>query len=143
MTQKISLINDVQNEAYTTYVPTWLATSVNPAINNGSITGKYFRMGNNVTAKFEIIPGSTTSFGTGTYSFGLPFATTNERWLGQGTGLRTGVNFLFGPLSNTDINFAITTGSAVILQSGGAIGSATAAWANGDKFVGEITFEVP
>lgn len=130
-------------KAWTTYTPTWTAVSVNPAINNGTIAGKYIQIGKTVTAKIEINAGTTTSFGTGLYAFGLPTATTNERWIGSGMALRTGTFIYIGPAMNTDVNITVTTGTVSILQSGTVIGSATAAWANGDKFVAQITYEVP
>lgn len=64
------------NCAYTdtgSYTPTWTGSGSNPAIGNGSIVGAWSRDGNNVTVSITVTMGSTTTYGAGSYSFGLPF----------------------------------------------------------------------
>jgi hypothetical protein len=71
---------DVQDEitamraAWTTYTPTWDATSSSPSIGNGSIVGRYRQVGKTVTFSIVLTVGSTTNVGTGIYEFGLPVA---------------------------------------------------------------------
>lgn len=60
--------------AWTSYTPSWTASSVNPAIGNGSITGGYMRVGKTIDFKIRIAIGSTTTTGTGNYRFSLPVA---------------------------------------------------------------------
>ena len=55
------------------YTPTWTGSSTNPAIGNGTITGRYMRRGKTVTATINIAAGSTTTYGSGFWSFTLPF----------------------------------------------------------------------
>jgi hypothetical protein len=55
------------------YTPTWTGSSQNPAIGNGTITGRYMRDGKTVTATINIVAGSTTNFGLGNWIFTLPF----------------------------------------------------------------------
>lgn len=65
-----------QNLSITTvgaYTPAWTSSGTAPAIGNGTITGNYSRVGNSVTATIKLTAGSTTTFGTGNYSFALPF----------------------------------------------------------------------
>jgi hypothetical protein len=55
------------------YTPTWTGSTTNPAIGNGTITGRYLRHGKTVTATINIVAGSTTTFGSGNWIFTLPF----------------------------------------------------------------------
>jgi len=56
------------------YTPTWTASSVNPAIGNGTLSGRYIVRGRRYWVDIHLVAGSTTTFGTGTWSFALPFA---------------------------------------------------------------------
>lgn len=69
--------------AWTTYTPTWTA-SVNPAIGNGTLTGAYIISGKTLRFRIYMLAGSTTTFGTGEWSFGLP--------TGVGVVAKTGAN---------------------------------------------------
>lgn len=60
--------------AYTAYTPTWTASGVAPAIGNGTITGSYLQVGKLVHGLATLTFGSTTTFGTGSYSLSLPVA---------------------------------------------------------------------
>ncbi|MFE1926540.1 hypothetical protein ACFW91_28765 [Streptomyces asoensis] len=60
-------------DAWTTYTPTWTATS-NPNISTGTITGRYLKVGRRCIAVVKITMGSSTTFGSGGYNIGLPFA---------------------------------------------------------------------
>ena len=54
----------------------WTAVTTNPTIGNGTSLGSFSRTGKTVTFAGRIIPGSTTTFGAGIYSFALPVAAT-------------------------------------------------------------------
>ncbi|MDX2759325.1 hypothetical protein PV367_10715 [Streptomyces europaeiscabiei] len=58
--------------AWNTYTPTWTAETTNPAIGNGSLTGKYAIVGK--TCHFTMLMqfGSTTTYGSGDYFIGYP-----------------------------------------------------------------------
>lgn len=60
--------------AWTSFTPTWTA-SANPAIGNGVLTGRYKALGTKTYAVvISVTWGSTTTAGTGAWSFGnLPF----------------------------------------------------------------------
>jgi hypothetical protein len=58
-----------------TWTPVWTASTTNPVIGNGSISGNYCRFNKTVIAEGSIIMGSTTTYGTGTYRISLPFGT--------------------------------------------------------------------
>lgn len=59
-------------DAWTTYVPTWTAASVNPAIGDGTIVGAYRQVGKTVDFFVKITAGSSTTFGSGQYTISLP-----------------------------------------------------------------------
>lgn len=64
--------------AWTTYTPAWTAATTNPVVNNGTLTGRYSKFGRDVRFHINLICGSTTTYGSGTYSFSLPpFAAAN------------------------------------------------------------------
>lgn len=83
--------------AWTPYTPTWSSSGTAPALGNGVIAGRYTRVGRTITCHINLIPGSTTTFGTGNYSFTLPVQAANagvsyvgnahllgtDRWAGQ------------------------------------------------------------
>ncbi|GAA1283693.1 hypothetical protein [Streptomyces javensis] len=82
--------------AWTSYTPTW-TSSTNPSLGNGTILGRYMKVGRTVTCHVNLVTGSTTTYGSGSYSFGLPATSANvgctyignahlfgtDRWNGQ------------------------------------------------------------
>lgn len=64
-------------DPWTAYTPTWTGTGF--VIGNGTITGAWISAGKLVIYRITATIGSTTTVGTGAYSFGLPVAaiTTN------------------------------------------------------------------
>jgi len=59
-------------DTWTTYTPTWTAATTNPSLGNGSITGRYMKVGRTVTVSIMLTIGSTTTLGTGAYLIGVP-----------------------------------------------------------------------
>lgn len=64
--------------AWTSYTPTWTAATTNPVLGNGTLVGRYKQFGKTVLVNITLTAGSTTTFGTGAYSFALPFAAANQ-----------------------------------------------------------------
>lgn len=64
-------------DPWTAYTPTWTGTGF--VIGNGTITGAWISAGKLILYRITATIGSTTTVGTGAYSFGLPVAaiTTN------------------------------------------------------------------
>lgn len=59
--------------AWTAYTPAWTSTGTAPALGNGTLTGSYRKVGSKtVFYKIRLTPGSTTTFGTGSYLLSLP-----------------------------------------------------------------------
>ncbi|MCP9209276.1 hypothetical protein [Streptomyces cucumeris] len=93
-------VRDQFNEmfaAWTSYTPAWTAATTNPVLGNGTLAGRYLKVGRTCTAHINLITGSTTTYGAGNYAWALPFAAANAgcsyvghahllagtRWMGQ------------------------------------------------------------
>lgn len=57
--------------AWTTYAPAWTAAT-NPVIGNGTINGRYQKVGRTVIFEANVFPGSTTTYGSGSWAISLP-----------------------------------------------------------------------
>lgn len=57
---------------WTDYTVTWTSSGTAPAIGNGTLTGRYCVIGDTVHFSIKLTGGSTTTWGTGNYSFSLP-----------------------------------------------------------------------
>jgi hypothetical protein len=60
-----------QND-YATFTPTWVGSGSNPSIGNAVTTAGYTQIGKLCVFRFLITTGSSTSYGTGTYTWALP-----------------------------------------------------------------------
>lgn len=59
----------------TAYTPTWgVVSGTAPVLGNGTLTGAYSRVGALVYFRIQLNIGSTTTTGSGVYTFSLPFA---------------------------------------------------------------------
>jgi hypothetical protein len=67
-------IDSLTNPGWITFTPTWTGASGNPAIGNGTLTGRYRQSATSdlVIAEYEVVYGSTTTNGTGQYTWTLP-----------------------------------------------------------------------
>ncbi|MER5209386.1 hypothetical protein ABT063_02000 [Streptomyces sp. NPDC002838] len=63
--------------AWTAYTPTWTSSSTNPVLGNGTLTGRHMKIGRTCLCHINLTTGSTTTYGTGNYSFSLPFTSAN------------------------------------------------------------------
>jgi len=78
----------------TAYPVAWTATTTNPAIGNGTQTGAYYRLGRWVYFYISITFGSTTTAGSGAYSFSLPVpADTSGTVVAEALLLDSGTNY--------------------------------------------------
>lgn len=58
---------------WTPYTPTWTASTTNPVLGNGTLAGRSMKIGRTVVAQFTLTTGSTTTYGSGVYSIGMPY----------------------------------------------------------------------
>lgn len=57
---------------WVSYTPTWTATTTNPSIGNGTITGEWRRVGDSMEIRIRVTSGTSTTYGSGYYKFGIP-----------------------------------------------------------------------
>lgn len=72
--------------AWTAYTPTWASSGTQPAIVNGTITGRYKRVGKMGWVNAVLTAGGSTTFGTGTYTLSLPATWTAASAVGTTVG---------------------------------------------------------
>lgn len=60
--------------AWVAYTPTWTMSSGGQALGNGTVVGRYRRIGKTIHYTIEFTIGSTTTIGTGQPQFTLPVA---------------------------------------------------------------------
>ena len=120
---------------WTSYTPTWASSGTAPSLGNGTLQGLYLQVGKLVHVLINFKAGSTTTFGTGAWSFTLPFASKS---LGTGAwgiplsgyaediGIQ-GFSLQSGYSSGSSIEPQGTTGSPLSATS-------PLVWGNGDFF---------
>jgi hypothetical protein len=121
----------VETEALTStsYTPTWTGSVSNPAIGNGTITGKWTRRGNLARVDIHVVMGSTTTYGSGIWEFTLPStAIDTNGQVGSCLMKDTGTSYFIG------VPLLSTTGKLMIAYTGANEVSATVphTWANTD-----------
>jgi len=131
-----------------TFTPTWTSDGTAPSIGNGVLSGKYTKIGNRVDCVMTFKAGSTTTFGTGNYSFALPFtAAASTGSLTSFTGVAyiddTGTGWGQGTITGRS---ASATKFDINLVPIGSIGTARVTntapmtWANGDSLTASFTY---
>ncbi len=100
-----------QQSAWTSYAVAWTSSGTAPAVNNGTFVGYYSKVGRLVTVKISLVTGSTTTYGSGNYTFSLPF-TAAVTGIAANAIAHTGVWTLLNAGSST-----FYTATAAILQS--------------------------
>lgn len=58
--------------AMTSYTPTWGSSGTAPTLGNGTLTGFYTQVQKTVFFRLKLTTGSTSTYGTGNYTFTLP-----------------------------------------------------------------------
>jgi hypothetical protein len=128
--------NDVIPDTWTSYSPSWTATTSNPSIGNGTITGRYAQTASLVWVNIKMTAGSTTTFGTGLWRFSLPVTPTVDELL-PSTVSDNSTSFRYN--ATTRIILSSTSGDNMRIHvDGGYSGvSATApyTWASGDFLI--------
>ena len=123
------------------YTPTWASTGTQPALGNGTLTAEYARDGEYIQYSVTLAPGSTTTFGTGIYTFTIPVtAAGSQIAVGSAYALESGVQYFTGACS-------LSGTGAVTLWLGGTTGNnwgATTPWTlkNGDSVTASIRYRI-
>lgn len=83
----LNLQLDARGSELYSYNVTWSAVTTQPVLGNGSLSGRYRRVGSLVLVNIRLVIGSTTTQGTGTWGFSPPFEVdTGSDWAGTGLG---------------------------------------------------------
>jgi len=132
--------------AWTAFTPTWTSSGTAPAIGNGTLSGRYSRIGKTVHMEIHFLAGSTTTFGTGNYSLSLPVTAANA----VDVNVAKGVFWFRDQGSTADyMGFGLLS-TTTTLQIRGLAGTATSSlWsattpvvpANTDWLTGSLTYE--
>lgn len=87
--------------AWTTYTPTWTATTSNPSIGDGTLAGRYKAIGKTVAFNIRVMMGTTTTYGSGNWQFGLPInSQSGTNVVVPTTYLNDGVGWYYGIANN-------------------------------------------
>jgi hypothetical protein len=128
-----------------TFTPQWLASGTAPAIGNGTLIGRVTRSGKRLFVSFEIAFGTTTTFGSGTYTFKLSpeydVYTVKAVSVGSVQSLKAGIAFHTG-----SVTVAKSGLPAFVLYSEGGTNSwgatSPVTWASGDSIKFSVELEI-
>jgi hypothetical protein len=77
-----------------TYTPTWSGLGTPPALGNGTISGRYFQIGKLVFLSITLTTGSTSTYGSSSWTFSLPVtAATTHKFTGSALVTDTGTGW--------------------------------------------------
>jgi polygalacturonase len=122
-----------------TYTPTWTGAVTNPVLGNGNLTAMYTRVGKQVTVTINLVMGGTTTYGSGRWSFSLPFTAATGQFMASAwiQDASTSNRYLVA-------GYNLTTTTMSFLMNGGTTTSVDAsnpmAWASGDYLFTTFTY---
>jgi hypothetical protein len=97
----LSFVADLRDVPIQTYSPTWTGASSDPDIGDGDIDARYSKDGKWVTVSIHMVAGSTTTFGSGTWYFSLPFTpATDLPYIGQAVMFIPGIALYVGAVES-------------------------------------------
>lgn len=119
------------------YTPTWTGLSSNPSLGDGTITGSYSIHDGLCSILIDLEMGSTTTFGTGSWNFSLPFTARSSglgsvRALDSGTAWFVGTSLAAGNVVDVTFNNTANQASATIPFT----------WAAGDRLQIFVSYPV-
>jgi hypothetical protein len=130
--QKLSDDLAIIGSPWASYTPAWTASSSNPSLGNGTISGSYLQINKTVLFRVVLFAGSTTTFGSGTYRLSLPVTAMNSAEI-----INASVH-LYDSSASAHQSGVATYVSASVIQffsaSSGQVNPTTPwTWANGDS----------
>lgn len=129
-------------ENWTSFTPTLEATTTNPTIGNGSLTGKYKRLGTSVTVKISFKFGSTSNAGSGSWQFrSLPYPATG---VGETTLEHVGASWVRDAGTAFHVGAVRTLGAddvRVYTDAGEVAHNVPMTWAINDQIHLQVTYE--
>ena len=137
------------DSAWTAYTPVWTASTTNPVLGNGTVSGVFKQRGKVVDFRFFVVTGSTTTYGSGSYFFSLPVnaavvsvnSMVSAGWIQD---VSTGSYFQCvadngNDVSRVAIRVFNTLGTFSVLETVGTTSPMT--WASGDTIWVSGTYE--
>jgi len=131
--------NNFQFTTLRTFVPTWTASSSNPVIGNGTLAGEFFIANGICQVTVTMTAGSTTTFGSGIWSFALPVTCRSiNMQRGSAIALDAGVIYYAGSAD------AAGTGLQATFDQATSQTQATIpfTWASGDSLSMTVSYPV-
>jgi hypothetical protein len=116
---------------WTSYSPAWNGSVSNPSIGNGSLQGWYTKVGKLVHVRISLVIGSTSTGGSGRWTFTLPFAAAAQQCLAavaEDTSASTRYGGAAWVTPGAGV-FAVALGSG----NGGVTSAVPFTWASGDQ----------
>lgn len=123
---------------FTAHTATWTTGGTAPAIGNGGINSSYTRDGQIVTLTIEFTAGSTTTFGTGAWSFALPIKAAARKAIGSASMIDSSAGAHYYAAARIEENattLQIYPDQANIVQN-----TSPFAWASGDTLMLTISY---
>ncbi|MGW4705002.1 hypothetical protein [Streptomyces sp. NPDC004285] len=130
--------------AWQTYTPTWTAATTNPVLNNGTIVGRYKRIGKTVHLQIDLTMGSTTTYGSGAWSVTLPLQAAASSGSRIGTAQALGASRFAGQI----VISSSATGTSAFFPASSSVSNLSSvasgvpfAWASGNELRITATYE--
>lgn len=132
-------------DPWSSYTPVWTAATTNPGLGNGSIVGRYMKIGRTCYVSVLLTSGSTTTYGSGAYSISLPVQSANAGVVQLGVARVSGASTTW--IGQCHVNAGATTaGITTNAASGNAAGAnitptVPETWAAGAAFRFSLTYQ--
>lgn len=132
-------------DAWTAYTPSWTGATTNPVVGNGTLVGRYMKVGRTCHVQIDLTCGSTTTYGSGAWSMSLPATAA----AGSGT-IRSGTCHAFLSqrfLGQILVSPSATTGllyfpaSTAVSNLSSASSTVPVVWASGGQLRISFTYE--
>lgn len=133
--------------AWTIYTPAWTGATTNPSIGNGQLSGTYKIVGKTLHLAITMVVGTTTTFGSGSWFFGLPPGVTYSNDIEKTGVCRVSVGgvILGGVVQGINngtsvVPYVPNTTTSVALNA--ASSTVPATWSSGNYIVISITGQI-
>lgn len=124
---------------WTLYTPSWISSGTQPVLGNGTFFGYYRKVGKTVDVCFSLTFGSTSTFGTGAYSFSLPVGVTAAAYTVGAFNMYPGSNYFMGHFMASGTSAALTSvTSTASTAMTGVTGTVPATLATSNFILGSI-----
>ena len=129
------------------YTPTWTGSGGSPSLGNGTLSGRWRRVGQNAEIQIAFTFGSTTNANSATaWQFSYPSGLAiNTASLADGGSSSQGSGLVLdsGTQYYTAVPIAISTGIRHYLSSTSPVGATTPmTWANGDNLISTVSVPI-